>query len=194
MHKYPCGTALGYRMTIENVSPASQCRRRHVAPTIPPATGRPPGRPPNAPDQPHEDSCFLCVQPRGPTEAEALCAGGVSPTPNLQPTPFTNWTKPIGRSFHWVESSIAPLLTVASVLSRLELSSASDTRSSLDSLEGRYGFGSCFSAEFFPSSEVCSISALIAPPIRMKRPLRYIQVSSTITASMLPEVALYEPK
>jgi hypothetical protein len=35
---------------------------------------------------------------------------------------------------------------------------------------------------------------LISPPIRMKRPLRYIQVSSTITASMLPEVALYEPK
>ena len=59
-------------------------------------------------DQPNEDGCFLCVQPSGTTEVEALCAGGVLSTRNLRPTPFTNWIKPISRSFYWVESSIAP--------------------------------------------------------------------------------------
>jgi hypothetical protein len=32
-------------------------------------------------DQPHEDGCFLRVQPSGTTEAEALCASSVSSTP-----------------------------------------------------------------------------------------------------------------
>jgi hypothetical protein len=144
-------------------------------------------------DQPHEYGRFLRVQPSGATEAKALCAGGVPPTPNLRSTPFANWIKPIGRSFHWVESSIAPLVTVASVLSRLEPSSASDTRTSLVSLEARYGLGRYFCPGSFPSFEACPVLSLISPPIKMKMPLRYIQVSSTITVPMLPEVALYKP-
>jgi acetyl esterase/lipase len=43
-----------------------------------------------------------------------------------------------------------------------------------------------FSPGSFPSFAACSISALISPPIKIKKPLRYIQVRSTITVPMLP--------
>jgi hypothetical protein len=43
-----------------------------------------------------------------------------------------------------------------------------------------------FSPGSLPLGAACSISALISPPIRTKRPVTYIQVSSTMTAPILP--------
>ena len=47
-------------------------------------------------------------------------------------------------------------------------------------------YDGAFSPGSLPLAEACSISALISPPIRMNRPVTYIQVSNTITAPMLP--------
>jgi hypothetical protein len=56
--------------------------------------------------------------------------------------------------------------------------------------EAREACDSCVSPGSLPLGAACSISASISPPIRMKRPVTYIQVSSMTTAPMLPSVVL----
>jgi hypothetical protein len=81
-----------------------------------------------------------------------------------------------------------PLLrrTVASVLPRPRPSRSPDVRPSAAASAARQEADRCFAPVSLPLEEACSISALISPPIKTKRPVTYIQVSSTMTAPMLP--------
>jgi hypothetical protein len=114
-------------------------------------------------------------------------AGVVIAHAGVRPTSCMNGITPIARAVQGTESSLAPLRrTVASVPPCSDPSPSPDTRPSSAASAARQEADGCFSPGSLPPGAVCSISALISPPIRTKRPVTYIQVSSTMTAPMLP--------
>jgi hypothetical protein len=91
------------------------------------------------------------------------------------------------RTVQGIGSSLAPQRrTVASVLACPRPSRSPDARPSAAASAAPQEADRCFAPGSLPPGAACSISALISPPIRTKRPVTYIQVSSTMTAPMLP--------
>ena len=139
-------------------------------------------------DQPPEGRRLLRVRTRWRRRGLGALRRGVSPPRAVGRRPSRTRSRPSIAPFTGSGSSIAPSCerTVASVPATPWTVQIARHEAIICGITARQGADSCLSPGSLPLGAACSISALISPPIRMKRPVTYIQVSNTITAPMLP--------